>query len=75
MRSYEMIRELYTGCSRGRTRDVEIKEIKTDDLDSIVKQYAIGEDVSCEKQKLNESTVKYVLMVDGLEQRLTFTEL
>ena len=75
MRSYEMIRELYTGCSGGRTRDIEIKEIKTDDLDSVVKQYAIGEDVSCEKQKLNESTIKYVLMVDGLEQRLTFTEL
>lgn len=75
MKRYEMIREIFNGCSRNRMRDVFISELETDDPEKIVDEYKVGNDILCEKIQVNEHTVKYDLVIDGLEQRLTFTEI
>ena len=75
MKEYELIREIFNECSRNQMRDVFISEVETDDIEKIVREYSVGSEITCEKTVLNEVSVKYDLVVDGIRQRLTFTEI
>jgi hypothetical protein len=71
--TYEMIREIFNLCSGNQMRDVFVSEIETDDLDSYVKQYLIGTEVSCERSVTDTGGIVYDIVTDDLKQRLTFT--
>ncbi len=73
MNSYEMIREIFNSCSNNQMRDVFFSEIESDDLDSVVRPYLTGKDVSCERIDLGDGSVEYNIVTDGLAQRITFT--
>ena len=75
MKEYELIREIFNECSRNQMRDVFISEIETDDIDKVVKEYTVGTVVTCEKTVVNDVTTVYDTVVDGIKQRLTFTEI
>lgn len=70
---YEFVREIFNLCSGNQMRDVFVKTIETDNLDEFVKQYLVGGDVHYEK-KTDGGAVIYDLLIDGLTQRLSFTE-
>ncbi|MDR2795377.1 MAG: hypothetical protein LBB47_01545 [Spirochaetaceae bacterium] len=70
---YEMIREIFNLCSGNQMRDVFVSEIETDDLDSYVKQYLVGKEVSCEKSVNESGGAVYDIVTDELKQRLTFS--
>jgi hypothetical protein len=74
MKTYELIREIFNRCSGNQMRDVFVSEIETDDLDAYAKQFLVGADIHCEKSTNTVGAVVYDLTIDGLKQRLTFTE-
>ena len=73
-KSYEMIREIFNQCSNNQMRDVDISEIETDDTDAVAKTFCEGSDVTCEKSVLENGTIIYDIVTDGVHQRLGFTE-
>jgi hypothetical protein len=78
MKTYELIREIFNQCSRNQMRDVFVSEIETDDPDEYVKQFLVGNDVSFEKTVSGlpqAAALIFDLNLDGLKERLTFTEI
>jgi hypothetical protein len=55
-------------------RDVFIDEIETDDVDASVQEFLVGTDVHCEKFEQNPGVVIFDIDTDGMNQRVTFTE-
>jgi predicted RNA-binding protein len=72
VKKYEMIREIFNSCGNSRMRDVDIREIETDDPDTAVKEFLSGKNVSCEKLTANDGTVIFDINADGLNQRVTY---
>ena len=73
---YEMIREIFNQCSGNQMRDVEVREIETDDLEAFMDQYRKGGTVKCERTDSPDgSTTVFDLDCDGLRQRIGFTRL
>jgi hypothetical protein len=70
---YEMIREIFNSCSNNQMRDVDIREIETDDVDSVVREFLSGKEVSCKKQALPGGGFVFDIDSGGLIQRLSFT--
>jgi hypothetical protein len=70
---YEMIREIFNACSNNQMRDVEIEEVETDDVDSVVKGFLTGKEVTCKKQVQPNGCFVFDIDTDGLIQRLSFT--
>jgi hypothetical protein len=56
-------------------RDVFISEIETDDTDISVQEFLVGTDVRCEKTKTDAGAVIFDINTDGINQRVTFTEI
>jgi hypothetical protein len=75
MKKYEMIREILNSCDNSRMRDVDIREIETDDVDVSVKEFLQGKDVRCEKLVRNDGVIVFDIESGGLSQRVTFMEL
>ena len=75
MKRYELIREVFNSCDNSKMRDVDIKEIETDDLEEVVSEYTRGRDVRCEKLASDNGVAVYDIDADGLTQRLIFTEI
>ena len=75
MKRFEMIREIMNSCDNSRMRDVDFREIETDDLDSIVSEYAVGRDVRCERFDSGNGVTVFEIDIFGLNQRITFTEI
>jgi hypothetical protein len=73
---YEMIREIFNLCSGNQMRDVEVREIETDDLERFMDQYRQGGTVQCERTDSPDGkTIIFDLDCDGLRQRIGFTKL
>jgi hypothetical protein len=68
-----MIREIFNSCGNSKMRDVDIREIETDDPDRAVKEFLGGKNVRCEKILKNDGTVIYDITVDGLNQRVVYS--
>ncbi|GHV54777.1 hypothetical protein AGMMS49579_16040 [Spirochaetia bacterium] len=62
-------------CDNNQMRDIDIQEIETDDVDAAVKEFCVGKEVRCEKTVKNDGAVIFDICTDGLEQRITYTEL
>ena len=71
---YEVIREIFNQCSGNQMRDVDMVEVEIADLDAYVEQFRTGKDIEEERSVEEDGTVVYDLVVDGLKQRISFTE-
>ena len=71
---YERIREIFNSCDNSKMRDVEIKEIESDDIDIDVVQFCNGTNVLCEKTETKDGAVFYI-SDDGLNQRVNYMEI
>ena len=75
MKEYEAILEIINQCPRNRDRDTFFEEIKTDDLDEFVKKKFVGQEITYDKTVAKDGSVIFDLMVSGIHQRYTFTEI
>ena len=75
MKRYELVREIFNACSGNQMRDVFISEVETDDLEAEVKPFLLGSEIQCERLDAGGGVVIFNLNIDGLLQRLTFTEM
>ena len=72
---YEMIREIFNSCSGNQMRDVFVREVETDDVESIVQQYCVGASIQMERNVTDSGDIVYDLVIDGLRQRISFTQI
>lgn len=72
MKKYELIKELYDSCHGKSNSSVE--EIQTEDLDEYMKQY-ITKVSECSRAELDDGSVCYEVVTNGLKSKYTFTEL
>jgi predicted RNA-binding protein len=72
---YERIREIFNTCSNSQMRDVDIKEVETDDVDTAVKEFCGGKEVTCEKFVRSDGSIVFNINNDGLNQRVSYMEL
>lgn len=72
MKKYELIREINNMC-RGEMES-NITEIETDDLDVYMKEH-ISKAASCEKTVLDNGSVIYDVITNGLKEKYTFSEI
>lgn len=72
MKNYELIHELNNLCS-GKM-DSRISEIKTEDLDQYIKTH-ISKAASCEKTVLENGSVTYDVITNGIKEKYTFSEI
>jgi hypothetical protein len=70
---YEMIREIFNSCDNSRMRDVDIEEVETADVDTLVREFLSGKEVSCKKQVQPNGCLIFDIESGGLLQRLSFT--
>lgn len=75
MKEYEAILEIINQCPLNRDRDTFFEEIKTDDLDEFVKKKFAGQEIIYDKTVAKDGLVIFDLMVSGIHQRYTFTEI
>ncbi|UOO37457.1 hypothetical protein IZU99_09420 [Oscillospiraceae bacterium CM] len=72
-KSYEMIWEIFNSCSGNQMRDVFVEEIEIEDVAAYVANKFDGNDISVETTTSPGCTI-YDIVINGLRQRLTFTE-
>ena len=75
MKEYEMIREIFNNCSGNQMRDVDITTIETDDTDEYLKEYLKGTADSVERIDTGKGTTIYEVVIAGIKERFSFTEL
>ena len=75
MKEYEAILEIINQCPLNRDRDTFFEEIKTDDLDEFVKKKFVVQEITYDKTVAKDGSVIFDLMVSGIHQRYTFTEI
>ncbi|MDR3170261.1 MAG: CooT family nickel-binding protein [Treponema sp.] len=75
VKKYEMVREIFNSCANNQMRDVDIRDVETDDVDASVQEFLTGEHVHSEKIVQDNGIVVFDINTDGLQQRVTFTEL
>jgi predicted RNA-binding protein len=74
-RRFELIREIFNECDRNQMRDIAISEVETDDLERQIRPFLTGRHVTYEKRTQDDRVVIFNINTDGMEQRLTFTEI
>ena len=72
MKTYEMIKELFDSC-HGKSNST-VEEIETDNLDEYMKKY-ITKVSECSKVELDDGSVCYEVVTNGLKSKYTFTEI
>lgn len=71
---YEMIREIFNECSNNQMRDVDVSTIEIQDLDRFMDKYRRGSDIQETRTVEADGTIVFDLIVDGLHQRISFSE-
>ncbi|MDR1411772.1 MAG: CooT family nickel-binding protein [Spirochaetaceae bacterium] len=75
VKRYERIREIFNNCNNSQMRDVDIREVETDDVDRAVGEFCRGKEVSCEKFVKPDGSIVFEINIDGLAQRVSYMEL
>ena len=75
MAEYEVIRELFNQCSGNQMRDVDVRELEIADVERYMDRYRTGKDIEEERSVNADGSIVYDLVVDGIRQRVTFTEI
>ncbi|MDR1908847.1 MAG: CooT family nickel-binding protein [Spirochaetaceae bacterium] len=73
LKRYERIREIFNKCSGNQMRDVDIQEVDCGDIDAEVKEFCVGEEVTCDKFVKNGKVTVFDISTDGIAQRVTYT--
>ena len=55
-------------------RDVHMDIVRIDDVDSYMDRFRVGKDIQEERSVSDDGTIVYDITVDGLKQRVTFSE-
>jgi predicted RNA-binding protein len=74
-KKYEMIREIFNSCSGNQMRDVDVREIETDDVDAYLVGLYQGERYTSSKIIREDGVVVFEIDASGLAQRVSFTEM
>ena len=76
MKTYELVTEIFNQCSGNQMRDVDIKEISTDDTAAYVKNILKShKTVEITEDILEGGDRIYDVIADGLHERFSFTEI
>ncbi|MCD8021673.1 MAG: hypothetical protein LUF30_01345 [Lachnospiraceae bacterium] len=77
MKQYETVWEIFNACPNNQMRDVFIDEIELeeDDIEAFLKRKFKGKEVSWEKNLQLDGTIVYDILVSGIRQRFSFTEI
>jgi hypothetical protein len=73
MAKYEMIREIFNSCSGNQMRDLEFKEIETDDVEALARTYVTDPRHTFEVLDNGKGTIIYNISNSDLPERLSFT--
>jgi hypothetical protein len=73
MAKYEMIREIFNSCSGNQMRDVDIKEIESDDIEALARTFVTDPEHTFEALDNGKGTVIFNISNSGLPERLSFT--
>jgi predicted RNA-binding protein len=73
LKRYERIREIFNNCSGNQMRDVDIQEVECGDIDAEVKEFCVGEEVTCDKFVKDGKVTVFDISTDGISQRVTYT--
>jgi hypothetical protein len=73
MAKYEMIREIFNSCSGNQMRDVDIKEIESDDIEAVARTFVTDPEHTFETLDNGKGTVIFNISNSGLPERLSFT--
>jgi len=71
MREYELCCEIFNQCSNNQMRDVDFREVETDDPDAFLSNLEPGAEM--EKEVLADGTLVYRVNSNGLRKRYSFT--
>lgn len=71
MREYELCREIFNQCSNNQMRDVDFREVETDDPDTFISNLEPRAEI--EKEVLADGTLVYRVHSNGLRKRYSFT--
>jgi predicted RNA-binding protein len=72
---YEVIREIFNNCSGNQMRDVDVREIETDDVDAYLAQLYRGEQFTSARSVSDQGVVVFDIDTSGMAQRVSFTEI
>jgi predicted RNA-binding protein len=72
---YEVIREIFNNCSGNQMRDVDVREIETDDVDAYLAQLYQGEHFTSARSVGENGVVVFDIDTSGMAQRVSFTEI
>ncbi len=75
MKCYETVWEIFNPCPNNQMRDVFIDEIEIDDIEEFLKKKFQDKEMSWEKTVKSDGTIIYDLVVSGIKERYSFTEL
>lgn len=76
MKEYELVHEIFNQCSGNQMRDVDIKEVQTDDPRAYVENFLRSHKVvEITEDALTPGTVIFDVTADGLNERFSFTEI
>ena len=71
MREYELCCEIFNQCSNNQMRDVDFREVETDDPDAYVSNLEPRAEI--EKEVLSDGTLVFHVNSSGLLKRYSFT--
>jgi len=75
MAKYEIIREIFNKCSGNQMRDVYIEEAEVEDTNEYMERYRKGHQCEEECFTSEDGSIVYDLVIDGLKQRVTFSQI
>ena len=76
MKTYELVTEIFNQCSGNQMRDVDIREITTDDTKAYVENILRShKTVELTEDILSDGSRIYDVIADGLHERFSFTEI
>ena len=72
---YEVIREIFNSCSGNQMRDVFVDELEIPDINAYMDRYRVGGEIEEDIDVASDGSIIYNLTVDGIRQRVTFSEI
>ena len=73
-KSYEVVWEIFNECANNQMRDIFI-EIETEDTDAWIRSKVKDQELTWEKQTLEDGTLVYDVDATGTKERFSFTEI
>ena len=72
---YEVVCEIFNECANNQMRDIFIEEIETEDTDAWIRNKVKDQELTWEKQMLEDGTLVYDVDATGTKERFSFTEI